>query len=105
MTTDELCFTPATTLGGLFARGKVSPLEVMQAVLERIERINPRLNAYCTVAAEQALDAARKATSLARRRISGTRAVAGVKHSSSLVTEGRAPFADRGHRAARRRCS
>src|SRR3954462_14498681 len=67
MTPDELCFTPATKLAALFARGKVSPLEVMQAVLARIERINPKLNAYCTVAAEQALDAAKKATALARR--------------------------------------
>ena len=51
MTAEELCFTPATTLVSLFARCKVSPLDVMQAVLERIERINPKLNAYCTVAA------------------------------------------------------
>jgi amidase len=31
-------------------------------VLDRIERVNPALNAYCTVAAEQALAAARAAT-------------------------------------------
>jgi amidase len=68
MTAEELCFTPATRLAALFTRGKVSPLEVMQAVLERIERINPAVNAYCTVAAEQALEAAKKATALARRR-------------------------------------
>ena len=68
MTPDELCFTPASRLVALFRRRSVSPLEVMQAVLARIERVNPRLNAYCTVAAEQALEAARKATALARRR-------------------------------------
>jgi amidase len=68
MTADELCFTPATKLVSLFARRTVSPLDVMQAVLARIERVNPRLNAYCTVAAEQALDAAKKATAAARRR-------------------------------------
>jgi amidase len=68
MTAEELCFTPATRLAALFRRGKVSPLEVMQAVLGRIERINPAVNAYCTVAGEQALEAAKKATALARRR-------------------------------------
>jgi aspartyl-tRNA(Asn)/glutamyl-tRNA(Gln) amidotransferase subunit A len=62
MNADDLCFTPATKLVSLFARASVSPLELMQAVLARIERINPKLNAYCTVAAEQALEAAKKAT-------------------------------------------
>jgi amidase len=64
----DLCFTPATKLAPLIARGAVSPLEVVQAVLARIEAVNPRLNAYCTIAGEQALDAAKRATSVARRR-------------------------------------
>src|SRR5436190_7147394 len=59
---------PATKLVPLIARGAVSPLEVVQAVLARLERVNPRLNAYCTVAAEQAVDAAKRATAAARRR-------------------------------------
>ena len=67
-TDDELCFTPATKLVSLFTRGSVSPLEVIEAVLARIERLNPKLNAYCTVAGEQALDAARKATRARRQR-------------------------------------
>ena len=64
----DLCFMPATKLVPLIARGAVSPLEVVQAVLARLERVNPRLNAYCTVAAEQAVDAAKRATAAARRR-------------------------------------
>ena len=62
MTNDDLCFTPATRLVSLIRRRQVSPLELTRAVLERIERVNPALNAYCTVAAEQALAAARAAT-------------------------------------------
>ena len=68
MTNDELCFTPATALVPLIRRRKVSPLELMKAVLARIERVNPSLNAYCTVAAEQALAAARKATAALGKR-------------------------------------
>jgi amidase len=68
VTPDELCFTPATTLVSLIRRRKVSPLEVMKAVLARIERVNPVLNAYCTVAADQALAAARKATAALGKR-------------------------------------
>jgi len=58
----DLCWTTATDLVSLIRRRKVSPLEVMQAVLARIDKVNPPLNAYCTVAAEQALAAAKKAT-------------------------------------------
>ena len=68
MNAEELCFTPADKLVSLFARGTLTPLDVMQAVLDRIERVNPMVNAYCTVAAEQALDAAKKATRGRRQR-------------------------------------
>src|SRR5439155_10777319 len=63
-TVKDLCWTPATELVALIRRRKVSPLDVTRAVLERIERVNPPLNAYCTVAAEQALAAATKATAV-----------------------------------------
>jgi amidase len=63
----DLCFTPATELLKLYRRRTASPLEVMQAVLAQIERVNPLLNAYCTVVAEDALRAARMATQALRR--------------------------------------
>ena len=40
---------------------EVSPVEATEATLERIERLNPKLNAYITVLAEQALADARAA--------------------------------------------
>ena len=57
----DVAFTPAWELGELIARRKVSPVEVAKVFLERIERLNPRLNAYLTVTAEEALAAARSA--------------------------------------------
>jgi amidase len=59
---DDLCFVPATELVRLYRRRKVSPLEVMQAVLARIDAVNPAVNAYVTVARESALAEARRAT-------------------------------------------
>ena len=59
----DLCFTPATMLVRLIRQKRVSPVEVIRAVLDRIERVNPKLNAYCTVVAERALKAARHAES------------------------------------------
>src|SRR5215475_2546240 len=59
---DDICFFPATKLVRLYRARKVSPLEVMQAVLARIDAVNPVVNAYVTVARESALAAARRAT-------------------------------------------
>ncbi len=63
----DLCFTPAIELVRLFRARKVSPLEVMHAVLARIDRVNPAVNAYVTVAREAALRAARSATNALKR--------------------------------------
>ena len=62
MSDDDHCFTPAVRLVSLIRSRRISPLEVTRAVLARIERVNPALNAYCTVATEHALAAARAAT-------------------------------------------
>jgi Asp-tRNA(Asn)/Glu-tRNA(Gln) amidotransferase A subunit family amidase len=51
---DDLCWMDATTLAAAIRQGRVSPLEVTEAVLSRIARVNPIINAYCTVAAEAA---------------------------------------------------
>ena len=61
MASDELCFTSATELARRVRSKELSPVEIMQAVLARIEALNPRLNAFCTLTGERALDAARNA--------------------------------------------
>jgi Asp-tRNA(Asn)/Glu-tRNA(Gln) amidotransferase A subunit family amidase len=52
---DDLCWLPASDLAPAIKRRKVSPVEIMKAVLDRIERLNPRLNAFVTLTADQAL--------------------------------------------------
>src|SRR3990170_6093143 len=61
MPPDELAFLPATALAAAIRSRQLSPVEATQAVLERIDRLNPRLNAYLTVCHEEALTAAREA--------------------------------------------
>ncbi len=61
MSSTELGFTPATELTRLIRTKALSPVELTRAVLERIERVNPVVNAFCTLTAEQALAAAREA--------------------------------------------
>src|SRR4030095_2574967 len=68
MTTQrDLCFTPAVELSKLYRARKVSPLEVMQAVLARIDTVNPAVNAIVTLTREAALREARRATAALRR--------------------------------------
>ena len=61
MNTTELCFTPALELAGMIREKKISPVELTQAVLNRIETLNPKINAYCTLIPESALQAAKEA--------------------------------------------
>ena len=58
----------ATELARLVRTGQVSPVELVTATLERIQALNPALNAYVGVDSEHALDAARSAE---RKALSG----------------------------------
>ncbi|MET7326906.1 amidase [Nonomuraea sp. NPDC005650] len=57
----ELHYLTATELARLIRTGQVSAVEVVQAHLDRVEQVNPRVNAIVTLVAEQALDAAKAA--------------------------------------------
>lgn len=61
MTPDDLVYTSATDLAALMRAGEVSPVEVTDAVLDRIARLNPATNAYCTVVADSARAGAKEA--------------------------------------------
>lgn len=49
----------ATELLALYRNAQLSPVEVTRAILDRIARLNPALNAYCVVDPDAALAAAR----------------------------------------------
>jgi Asp-tRNA(Asn)/Glu-tRNA(Gln) amidotransferase A subunit family amidase len=55
MTTNDLCWTSAVELVAAIRTRRLSPVELTHAALARIDAVNPRLNAFCTVAAERAL--------------------------------------------------
>lgn len=57
----DLCYLPATELARLIVIKQLSPVEVLEAFLARIEQVNPRINATVTLAAEQAMAAAKAA--------------------------------------------
>ncbi|MCD6571149.1 MAG: amidase [Deltaproteobacteria bacterium] len=51
----------ATELASAIKAKKLSPVEAVDAILKRIERINPKINAFVTLLADEARDAAKKA--------------------------------------------
>jgi aspartyl-tRNA(Asn)/glutamyl-tRNA(Gln) amidotransferase subunit A len=59
--TDDLHWLSITELAALLHTRQLSPVEVTDAYLTRIEQLNPRLNAYITVMADSAREAARTA--------------------------------------------
>ena len=59
--TSEICFLTATNLAEKIQSKQLSCLEVMQAHLTQIERVNCKVNAIVTIVADAALEQARKA--------------------------------------------
>ena len=55
----ELAFLPATEQARLVREREVSPVELVELYLERIERLDPELGAFVTVCADEALADAR----------------------------------------------
>ncbi len=58
---DNFAFVPATELAARIRRKELSPVELMEWTLSRIDALNPQLGAYITVMHEQAMDDAKDA--------------------------------------------
>lgn len=60
----EICRMSAAEMAKAIRTRELSPVEIMDAVLSRIERFNPKVNAYCTLVAESAREQAREAETM-----------------------------------------
>jgi aspartyl-tRNA(Asn)/glutamyl-tRNA(Gln) amidotransferase subunit A len=67
MARDDLAFLSAAETAEAIATKQVSPVDVVQAYLARIERLDGHLHAYITVLRDQALASARQAEQALRR--------------------------------------
>ena len=61
MERSDIPLLSATELAGLIESKQVSPVDAVEAYLERIEQVDPALNSYITVTPEEARQAARQA--------------------------------------------
>lgn len=87
--TEELAFTPVTELSDLIAARRLSPVELLQALLNRIDRYDGALSSYITVCREQALAEARLAeTEIMRGERRGPLHGIPVAHKDNIWTAG-----------------
>jgi len=61
MNKEEICFMSAVDMAELIKNGEETSSEILEVFIERIEKINPKINAYCTTAFEMAREMAKKA--------------------------------------------
>jgi Asp-tRNA(Asn)/Glu-tRNA(Gln) amidotransferase A subunit family amidase len=61
MKTEELCWLGASELARLIKKRDLSPIEITETFVRRIEQYNPKANAFVTVDAELAIQEAKKA--------------------------------------------
>ena len=60
MSPDDLCFAPATELLPLVRSKQLSPVELCETVLARIERLEPKINAFVVLDGDGAMEQARQ---------------------------------------------
>ena len=106
MADGDLAFTPASRLLEMMDAGEVSSVELTEIYLRRIEEFNPRLNAYLTVSADEAMAQAREADAARARgerapmlgiptSIKDLEATKGIRSTmGSLVFDGMVPDRD-----------
>ncbi len=67
LTRHDLVFLPAHMLAGMIREGKITSSEVVEAYLEQIGKVNPRLNAIVTLDADGSRKRAREADKALKR--------------------------------------
>ncbi len=114
---DDLAFATIAEISALLAQRKISPVDITNLFLERIEKYNPVLNAYLTITRDGALAAARESEKRIQQKRSrgplegipialkdniwtrGIRTTAGSKFLENFIPEENATVAESLHRA------
>ncbi len=65
MNKDEICFMSATEMLEKIKTQELTSQEITETIIERIEKINPIINAYCTTT----IDLAREMAKIADERV------------------------------------
>ena len=90
MAKDDICWLSATELAKAIRRKRLSPVEVTRAVLDRIDQLNPQLNAFVTLTDKAALRDARRAEKMLMQNSASLGPLHGVPFSTKdlVITKG-----------------
>jgi Asp-tRNA(Asn)/Glu-tRNA(Gln) amidotransferase A subunit family amidase len=78
MSDDDLCYLTATQARARFRARKLSPVELLDALIARAERVEPKINAFSDRYFEEARQAAKKAESRYMGKRGGPRPLEGI---------------------------
>ncbi len=90
MAKDDICWLSATELAKAIRRKRLSPVEVTRAILDRIDQLNPQLNAFVTLTDKAALRDARRAEKMLMQNSASLGPLHGVPFSTKdlVITKG-----------------
>ena len=75
---DDLCYLSATDARRMFRDRKLSPVELLQALIEQAEKVEPSVNAFAERRFDEALEKARAAESAYMKKDATPRALEGI---------------------------
>ena len=78
MSDEDLCYMTASEAVSLFKARKLSPVELMQAVIDRAEAVEPTINVFADTYFEEAMDQAKKAEAKYARPVARVRPLEGL---------------------------
>ena len=67
MNKDEICYLPAFEMRDKIATQELTSVEITETLIERINKLNPIINAYCTPTFDIARDLAKKSDELVKK--------------------------------------
>ncbi|GAI72649.1 unnamed protein product [marine sediment metagenome] len=68
MNKEDICFMSAVDMFDAIRKQELTSQEITETIIERIEKINPIINAYCTPTFDLAREMARKADDKIKKR-------------------------------------
>ncbi|MEL7396340.1 MAG: amidase, partial [Pseudomonadota bacterium] len=78
MSDEDLCYMTASEAVSLFKARKLSPVELMQAVIDRAEAVEPTINVFADTYFEEAMDQAKRAEAKYARPVARVRPLEGL---------------------------
>lgn len=78
MSSDDICYLSATEALVLFRKKKLSPVELLNALIARSERVNPKINCFADRYVDEALDQAKASEARYMKRGARTAPLDGV---------------------------